>query len=163
MKISSDINGNKILIISKNDLGLESGKGFSIQTMGNLSYTHKNDLHCIDTTMQEAFEFIKNHGTKAQKEKMQCNQSYTLRNIKDKRLNRRPFFAGLSEQDKEDISQLLGGHYNTRTKVYNALNWISELSGWYLERIEWNGSRWTYIADQDYISECAYIRKDIIK
>lgn len=163
MKISHDVNGNKILTISKSDLGIDKGKGFSIETLGNLPYTHRNDLYCIDTTMREAFEFVKQYGTKAQKKKMQCNESYTLQNIKAKRLNSKPFFAGLSEKDKEEISQLLGGRQDTRIKVFNALNWFSELRGWYLERIEWDGKRWVYFAGQEYVSELAYIRKDIIK
>ena len=70
MKISRDINGNKILVIEGSDIGCK--KGFSIQTNGNLIRTHKmtNDTLNQDIAFSESVEWVRKYGTKSQREKM---------------------------------------------------------------------------------------------
>lgn len=82
MKISRDVNGNKVLLVTGRDLGDTKIRGFSIQTLGNLPYTHKNDLHCELTTKEEVFEYVSEFGTERQKDLLQTNQDFTLQNIK---------------------------------------------------------------------------------
>lgn len=63
MKISRDINGNKILKIESSDVNGE--RGFSIQTLGNLPETHRKGI--CEHTMGEVFEHVHACGTPRQK------------------------------------------------------------------------------------------------
>lgn len=70
MKLSRDVNGNKILKVESKDFGL--GRGFSVQTNGNLPKTHKMDK-CnlnINVALCELHCYIKEYGTDKQKEKL---------------------------------------------------------------------------------------------
>lgn len=64
MKISRDTNGNKVLKIEKCDLKTNV-RGFSIQTLGNLPFTHNHGI-CLKTK-GELLKFISEHGTERQK------------------------------------------------------------------------------------------------
>lgn len=66
MKITRDVNGNKILKIESSDIG--GARGFSVQTLGNLPKTHKEGVN--GDTWRELCAFIREHGTKSQKEKL---------------------------------------------------------------------------------------------
>lgn len=66
MKISRDVNGNKTLKITNQDLN--GDRGFSIQTLGNLPVTHQNGI--CGMTIIEVKLYIANHGTKSQREKI---------------------------------------------------------------------------------------------
>jgi len=59
MKISRDINGNKILSIQNTDL--DGRQGFSIQTLGNLPKTHRTGI-CAET-VSEILAYVENYGT----------------------------------------------------------------------------------------------------
>ena len=87
MKISRDVNGNKIVKVSGSDLGDERLRGFSVQTLGNLPYTHKNDLFCVKTTQAEIFNFIEQYGTQRQKALLQTEEDFNLQEIKSHRKN----------------------------------------------------------------------------
>lgn len=65
MKLSRDINGNKVLKIEKSDVG---ARGFSIQTSGKLPKTHKHGLG--PWSWSEAINYVKRYGTERQKELM---------------------------------------------------------------------------------------------
>lgn len=70
----------------------------------------------------------------------------------------------LSEQDKEDIVNLLGGWERTKVNVRRALDYIGSMrSKWFLERIYFCNisNRWAYCAGQDYTAELALIRKEL--
>ena len=58
--IARDGNGNKILQVKP-----ESGRGFSIQTNGNLPATHQNGI--TDQTLEEVKQWVKAYGMKNQK------------------------------------------------------------------------------------------------
>lgn len=77
MKIARDVNGNKILKIESSDF--YKGRGFSIQTNGNLPFIHEitqdtkvkslsGDV--IQKMKQEIYEYIKEYGTTSQKLKV---------------------------------------------------------------------------------------------
>ena len=70
MKISHDVNGNKVLSISGSDLGNSSLRGFSVQTLGNLPQTHRMSKWDLNshTAMNELNAFIKVYGTARQKD-----------------------------------------------------------------------------------------------
>ena len=65
MRIKHDINGNRCLLLERHDLG-GGARGFSIQTQGNLPQTHRNGIG--EHTLPEVREYIKECGTKRQKE-----------------------------------------------------------------------------------------------
>lgn len=69
----------------------------------------------------------------------------------------------LSDNDRREISQMLGGRHTTRAAVYHGLNWLGHLPGWMKERIYFcqHTKKWRYCAGQDYISETALIRRKI--
>jgi hypothetical protein len=60
-KLDRDINGNKICKIT-----VPNERGFSIQTNGNLPETDRNGI--CNATPNEVFLYVKNFGTKRQKE-----------------------------------------------------------------------------------------------
>ena len=69
MKVGHDINGNRVLHITRDDV---KGRGFSIQTLGNLPETHRlfgqvqpEDLAMVD---REVRAYLSEHGTPRQKE-----------------------------------------------------------------------------------------------
>lgn len=66
MKLSRDINGNKTLKIESTDLN--SGKGFSIQTLGNLPKTHRDGVG--SWTSGEVISHVRQYGTQSQQDKM---------------------------------------------------------------------------------------------
>jgi len=65
IRLSRDNNGNKILIY-KPEFG---GRGFSVQTNGNLPETHRMPLGYFlhSVAMRELNRYIKEHGTNHQK------------------------------------------------------------------------------------------------
>lgn len=66
MKISRDINGNKVLKIESSDL--KGAQGFSIQTLGNLPLTHSNGVS--NKTIGEVNLYVYKFGTELQKLKL---------------------------------------------------------------------------------------------
>ena len=64
MKISSDINGNRVVKIESSDLA--GGRGFSIQTLGNLPQTHRNGIGPY--TDDEIRKYLEMFGSARQKE-----------------------------------------------------------------------------------------------
>ena len=161
MKISHDINGNKVLKISGSEL--YANKGFSIQTLDNLPETHRHGIHYA--TKSEVFNFIAKYGTKVQKELLQTGSNFTLRDIVngEKRglhYNVYPFWRELSDSDIEAIVKLVGGQAKSRKRVFSCLKYdLSTFPHWWLERIEFENGRWSYCAGQDYVYEMASIRK----
>ena len=164
MKVAKDINGNKVLKI--NGFGF---RGFSIQTLWNLPYTHKNGLHCIKTTKTEVFEYVANHGTKYQKQALQVGEKFSLRNMINEELNRRSFFkCELNENDIDQLMSIFGKGCKCETK--RRLRSVFEFSGfknlsrtWFLDRVIYTGSKWVYVARQDYSYEVSDIRKELLK
>jgi len=65
MKISRDVNGNKVLKIEKSDT-VNGLRGFSIQTNGKLPLTHSLGLNYA--TLHEVKEYASQYGTNHQKE-----------------------------------------------------------------------------------------------
>lgn len=76
LKLSRDINGNKVL-----EFKPDQGRGFSVQTLGNLPRTHTmdtetfnkptySDLMLYQMAMDELRMFIKDYGTTLQKRKL---------------------------------------------------------------------------------------------
>ncbi len=63
MKLATDRNGNRVLKISKKDLG--GIRGFSIQTNGNLPETHRNGI-CAATDSEVRYH-VREFGTDWQK------------------------------------------------------------------------------------------------
>ena len=63
MKISKDINGNKIVKLTFYHADGKSSKGFSIQTNGNLPETHRTDI----PDKQEILAYVRKYGTHRQK------------------------------------------------------------------------------------------------
>ena len=59
-KVSQDKNGNKILQVKPGN-----GRGFSIQTNGNLPDTHRNGVN--EHTSEEVKQWVEAYGTKSQK------------------------------------------------------------------------------------------------
>ena len=70
MRISRDVNGNKILKVSGTDLGNKAIRGFSVQTLDNLPQTHKNDLSCLPTVKAELIAYVAEYGSDSQKNKL---------------------------------------------------------------------------------------------
>ena len=70
MKLSRDTNGNKTLKIESTDLN--SGRGFSIQTLGNLPETHRNGVG--SWTSEEVVSHVRKYGTQAQQGKMELSK-----------------------------------------------------------------------------------------
>ena len=70
MRLSTDIFGNKCLVISGKDMGVKLG--FSIQTNGNLPRVHRMTAENFnpDIAWDDALEFIRAHGTASQRQKM---------------------------------------------------------------------------------------------
>ncbi len=66
MKISRDVNGNKILKIESHDINGQ--RGFSVQTLGNLPKTHSEGVNF--NTWRELCTFIRQCGSTSQKEKL---------------------------------------------------------------------------------------------
>lgn len=66
MKISHDVNGNKVLKIESSDIG--GARGFSVQTSGNLPRTHKDGVN--KSTWCEVKLYLLKHGTNSQKSKI---------------------------------------------------------------------------------------------
>ena len=64
MHIKYDTNGNKVLAITASDLA--GARGFHVQTLYHLPKTHKDGLGAW--TDEELREYLKEHGTKRQKE-----------------------------------------------------------------------------------------------
>ena len=169
MKISRDINGNKVLKIAGKDLAIKTG--FSIQTMDNLKYTHKNDLHCLSTAKKEVFNYVSEYGTKKQKQDLQVDQDFTLRNMIDQRLNNKPFYkVELSDQDIDQLMNIFGKGCQSHTKkrlriIFQRVEIESFSSTWFFERINYSveSDRWSYCAGQDYSYEISDIRKELLK
>jgi hypothetical protein len=68
----------------------------------------------------------------------------------------------LTDQDRQQIADLLGGRISTREIVRSRLRFLPELpSFWAFDRIIFckHSKRWTYTAGQDYPGELAMIRK----
>lgn len=70
MRLSTDIFGNKCLVLSGKDMGVD--RGFSIQTNGNLPRVHGMTAEAFDPDLawDDALEFIRTHGTDSQRKKM---------------------------------------------------------------------------------------------
>lgn len=164
MKISRDINGNKILKIAGSDLAVKTG--FSIQTAGNLIYTDRNDLHDIETTKKEVFDYVTLCGSKKQIADLQVGQPFNIKDLRDQRLNKRPFFKiELSDQEVDQLVLMFGKGCQQRTKEALRIAFKRVECGrshWSFERIMWTGKRWAYCAGQDYTAEFAQIRKFLI-
>ncbi len=69
----------------------------------------------------------------------------------------------LTQEDKHEIAQMLGGWHSTRAAVERGLNYLSHLPSWMKERIYFclHTKKWRYCAGQDYVSETALIRRKI--
>lgn len=162
MKISRDVNGNKIVKVSGKDLGDKSLRGFSVQTLGNLPHTHKNDLSCIKTTQAEIFNFIEQYGTERQKALLQTNEDFNLQEIKSGRKNYRNYWRELKDQDVEKLTEIIGKGCQQKTKVEikSGLEYLHGLeSSWVFERLMCDRGRWSYCAGQDYAFEMPQVRK----
>lgn len=70
MRLSTDIFGNKCLVLSGKDMGTK--RGFSIQTNGNLPRVHRMTVNSFDPNIawDDALEFTRAHGTDSQRKKM---------------------------------------------------------------------------------------------
>lgn len=162
MKISHDLNGNKIVKISGSDLGDKRLRGFSVQTLGNLPYTNKNGLSCVKTTQSEIFNFIEQHGTKRQKALLQTEEDFNLQEIRSYRKNRLNFWRPLKAQDVEKLVQVIGSgcQQQTKTAIKFGLEYLHALdSSWVFERLSCDRGRWNYTAGQDYTYEMKTVRK----
>ena len=162
MKIKRDVNGNKILVVTGKDLGVS--RGFSVQTLGNLPLTHKYGI--ADFTGSELFEYVKSHGTIKQKNDLHTNKEFTLRDIKDQWLNDRPFIYNLTENDIDQLTDLLckGCRSNTYKEIRRSLSYVCDYNGaWFFDCIVWNFDRWVYVASQDYTLEISEIRRLLMK
>lgn len=89
----------------------------------------------------------------------------TLDNIRSKRAHIngewQSFEYTLTDEDKESISNLLGGINKTKSTVYNKLGSLSTIpSHWSFARISFckHSKRWVYCAGQDYPYELSIIR-----
>jgi hypothetical protein len=60
LKISRDKNGNKIVTVK-----VYGHRAFSIQTNGNLPYTHSHGIN--ERTMGDIKDYVKSYGTHSQK------------------------------------------------------------------------------------------------
>lgn len=70
MKLSLDINGNKVLQVQQSDIGGKAG--FSIQTLDNLPETHRMLTGTFDPTvaLAEVRAYVAEYGTSKQKQKL---------------------------------------------------------------------------------------------
>jgi len=64
LKIARDMNGNKILKVKT-----QNGRGFSVQTLGNLPETHRNgeDIDA-QATIKELYNHVREYGTSKQQD-----------------------------------------------------------------------------------------------
>lgn len=162
MKISHDVNGNKVVKISGADLGDKMLRGFSIQTSGNLPYTHRNDLHCTKTTQEEIFNYILAHGTPRQKQLLQTEEGFNLQNIKSQRMNYRNYWRQLTDKDIDSLVGVMGKgcRHETKKEIRSGLEYLHGLeSSWVFERLVFDHGRWSYCAGQDYTFEMPQVRK----
>jgi len=69
----------------------------------------------------------------------------------------------LTDNDRNEIAQMLGGRHSTRAAVKRGLNYLSHLPSWMKERIYFckHTNSWRYCAGQDYTAETALIRRKI--
>ena len=76
LKLGRDKNGNKVL---KYITGT-SEKGFSVQTLGNLPYTHNRESFELDKSYSyyEFVNFVKLHGTDRQKNLLGLTNKYRI-------------------------------------------------------------------------------------
>jgi len=88
-KMDRDANGNKTVKISAN----AGGRGFSIQTDGNLPKTHRSNTPDIE----EIISFVRRCGTDHQKEILQIKDA-TVEEMADEV---EKWFNGASEQEKK--------------------------------------------------------------
>ena len=63
LSISKDKNGNKIVRVSPSN-----GRGFSIQTLGNLPYIHAHGISSPYYAKLEVWDYVSQFGTKMQKQ-----------------------------------------------------------------------------------------------
>lgn len=72
LKIKVDTNGNKCLFVKHEDY-----RGFSIQTNGNLPYTHRNGVADYSKTCDELYAYAKLVNLKG-------DRGYVLRHLLDR-------------------------------------------------------------------------------
>lgn len=71
--------------------------------------------------------------------------------------------VSLSENDRREIAEMLGGWHKTRDAVFYGLQYLAHLPSWMKGRIMYSPitNRWSYCAGQDYTVETALIRRKI--
>jgi hypothetical protein len=93
------------------------------------------------------------------------NRQITLSNVKSGRAHT-DYWTNweyqLSNEEINQIAEMLGGFHRTRAIVRRRLASLSTLPGqWFFDRIVWckHTNKWSYVAGQDYPAELATIRK----
>ena len=166
MKISRDINGNKIVKITGDDLKTwrnTAPRGFSIQTLGNLPLTHKNGVYF--ETENEIFNYINQFGTVKQKQLIGCNQNLTLDDfINGYTYKGSKLFKTLSDNDIDQLIDIIGGRKKDRIKSVLTYD-LKSADFWGVANrfmYDYKSGKWSYCAGQDYISEMAQVRKALL-
>jgi hypothetical protein len=167
MKLSRDLNGNKTLKITKEDVKhwrADVGSGFSIQTLGNLPMTHNEGI--TFTTKNEVFEYINLHGTKRQKSLIGAGVDLTLEDFMQERTGHSVLFKGLTESDLDQIVEIIGGHGYTKGRIRSVLDYhLKESNFWGVASrfmYDHKADRWSYCAGQDYTYEMKAVRKSLL-
>jgi hypothetical protein len=166
MKISRDLNGNKIVKISGNDLKTwrnKNPRGFSIQTLVNLPLTDRNGV--FYETKNEVFNYVNQFGTKKQKQLIGCNLDLTLNDFINGFTYRGvKLFKSLSIDDVDQLVDIIGGR--NKDRIRSVLNYnLKRASFWGVETsfmYDHKLNRWSYCAGQDYPSEMSRVRKELL-
>lgn len=139
-----DSNGNSIIKIS-----FPNGKAFSIQTNGNLEFSHEKRAYKIKDLSEsdiykiekEVIEYIKEHGSKEQKEKLKTYHSYAdggetkwiQKAVKKEgalrtEAKRRGLLKGEEKLSESDLQKLekVGGKTGKRARLARTLKKISK-------------------------------------
>ena len=166
MKISRDLNGNKIVKISGDDLKTwrnENPRGFSIQTLSNLPLTDHNGV--FYGTKNEIFNYVNQFGTKKQKQLIGCNLDLTLDDfINGFTRGGVMLFKCLSPDDVDQLVDIIGGRNKDRIRSVLTYD-LKRASFWGVEnRFMYNYklNRWSYCAGQDYPTEMSRVRKALL-
>ena len=167
MKISHDVNGNKIVTVNAKDLKtwrVDVIKGFSIQTLNNLPMTHNEGI--TFTTNNEIFHHINEHGTKRQKKLVGCDQDLTLADfINGYTYKGDGLFKSLSENDINQLVNIIGGR--SKDRLHAVLEYhLNSNNFWGVESrfmYDYKNDKWSYCAGQDYTSEMREVRKAMLK
>lgn len=168
MKISRDVNGNKILKIESKDI--TSGRGFSIHTLGNLPETHREGI--FYNSKNEIFEYIRLHGTDKQKTTITANSEFSLLDMINGVSygnNTSIFKTSLDDNDLDQLINIIckGCRHETKSRIRSLLEYDFDNVNMYgvKDRFFYNPvwDRWSYCAGQDYVSEMKSVRESLLK